>query len=813
MDINSRCCVKMKNQKNQEFPAHIISPLISTFYFHKVKLGQISDIHPANSLGVIMTTQNKNLICFLLCALLMATTSCSNDLEKKEAHYNKGMEYVTADNTKAAILEFRNAVQIDPKFANARYQLALAYLKNNEVKQAFKQFQRASSLDPNNTDALLKSAEMYFLGKAPKESREQVEKLLTIDPELPQAYALLASIELNEQKLDKAGNAIKNAIKLDQEQPSYHLIQSTILSALKEFDGAVEANLKAIDLDTGNIFYHNALVGLYLSWGKSEEAEKTLKNIISTFPDRPASYVDLAKFYLNTGNNDAAEEIIKEAINIKKDSAGLHVVLGNLYQNSNKMVLAEEAYTQALRKSDTPEDIKAILANFHFETGRYALAKEEINAIFKSNTDQPLAHLVKAKILIHAGKNSEALPIIDKTIEDFPKWGEAYYLKGLVHLNRGQTVLSYNAVDQALQYAPNDSKIRTLIAHHHFLKRDFAEAEQEARKALSLQGNNFRAAIILGKSLLGQGETEKALQFFEKMEQLLPANLEILYTKAICQIAAKDVTKATETLEKTLSINQDYSPALLTLTAILIKQKNQAHAVLRVRKQIEKSPNNPDFLLLLANLLKTDKPSQEEALTLYRKAQDLAPEAPRPYLMEAQLLVKMGKTSDAIAEYQTLLRKNPGFTEGHLALGVLLEESGDPKNAHESYRKALALNPQFAPAANNLAWGLTQVKDGDLGEALRLALLAKEQLPEDPLITDTLGMVHYKRGSYKLALSQFSFAVEKEADNPTLRYHLALALYNDGQRQKAKQELEKCLQSNHDFPDREAAKKLLAELG
>ncbi|MDA3786515.1 MAG: tetratricopeptide repeat protein, partial [Deltaproteobacteria bacterium] len=686
-------------------------------------------------------------------------------------------------------------------------------LKTGEVKQSFKQFERAASLDPKNTDALLKSAEMYFLGKANKESRERVDQILAVDPELSAAYALLANIELREQKTDKAQDAISRALELDPSNARYHLIQSAILSARKDFDGAVKANLRAIDLDRNNIAGHNNLVGLYLSWGKSEEAEKTLKNIISTIPDRLTSHIDLARFYLNTGKIDAAEQTIKGAINIQKENADLLVFLGNLYHRSNKIDLAEEAYRQAISKSENPEDIKAILANFHFETGRYTLAKKENDELLKNNADQSLAQLVKAKLLIHAGQNTEALPIIDKTIKNFPKWGEAYYLKGLAHFNQGEILLSYNALDLARQYAPNDSQIRTLIAHHLFLRKDFPEAKQEAEKALALQNNNFRAAIILGKSLLNMGQTENALQIFAGMEQQLPDNLEILYNKAICQIAAQEFDKATETLERTLRLNQDYTPSLLALTTIMLKQNNLDSAVLRVRNQIEKSPSNPEFLLLLGNLLKKDKTTQEEALTLFKKAQDLAPEAPTPYILEAQLLAYMGKTKEAIDQYRTLLSNKPEFMPGHMALGVLLEENGAPKAAQESYRKVLAINPQFAPAANNLAWLLAQEQDADMGEALRLALVAKKQLPDDPLITDTLGMIHYKRGSYKLALTQLAFAVEKGADNPTLRYHLALALHSDGQHEKAKKELEKCLQTDNDFPERDDARKLLAKLG
>ena len=111
-----------------------------------------------------------------------------------------------------------------------------------------------------------------------------------------------------------------------------------------------------------------------------------------------------------------------------------------------------------------------------------------------------------------------------------------------------------------------------------------------------------------------------------------------------------------------------------------------------------------------------------------------------------------------------------------MAIAVLMEAKGDENKAREHYAKALELNPEFAPAANNLAWLMAEEEGGDLGEAMRLALVAKEQYPEDPYIADTLGWIHYKRQSYGLALTQFVQAANGLPDNLTVQYHLALAL-------------------------------------
>ena len=53
------------------------------------------------------------------------------------------------------------------------------------------------------------------------------------------------------------------------------------------------------------------------------------------------------------------------------------------------------------------------------------------------------------------------------------------------------------------------------------------------------------------------------------------------------------------------------------------------------------------------------------------------------------------------------------------------------------YEKGLALNPRFAPAANNLAWVLSE-HGSDRDKALTLAQTAKEWAPEDPQVSDTL---------------------------------------------------------------------------
>ena len=131
--------------------------------------------------------------------------------------------------------------------------------------------------------------------------------------------------------------------------------------------------------------------------------------------------------------------------------------------------------------------------------------------------------------------------------------------------------------------------------------------------------------------------------------------------------------------------------------------------------------------------------------------------------------------------------------------------------SEQHYRAALAINPEFAPAANNLAYLLVS-QDKNIDEALNFARKAKEMLSDDPSVMDTLGFVYYKKGLYDSAIGEFEDSLEKLPDNPIVNYHLGMAYYQKGDKTRAKHQLEKALRLDKDFDGAEEAKSTLSTL-
>jgi len=135
------------------------------------------------------------------------------------------------------------------------------------------------------------------------------------------------------------------------------------------------------------------------------------------------------------------------------------------------------------------------------------------------------------------------------------------------------------------------------------------------------------------------------------------------------------------------------------------------------------------------------------------------------YTALAGIYVSQNRLDDAIKQYEAAIQKNPKFLAGYMTLGVIHEQKGNGDKAETYYRKVLDLNKDFAPAANNLAWNLSE-RGKNLDEALGFAQVAKEKMPKSAAVMDTLGWLYYLKGSYLNAVAELQ---ESAAWNPKTR--------------------------------------------
>lgn len=745
----------------------------------------------------------------VIIAFFLLASGCKDNAKNGETQYKKAMVYIDESKEKEAIIELRNAIQIDPKFAEARYQLGLLYLKNGYPRQAFGEFQRVSTLDPNNLDAKIKTAEFYLLGQKHDEARNAIEGVLTKDPKNIDGLALLANLELIEGNTGPALENIIKAITLAPELDRLYIIQGKVLAETRQFKEAEASMIKALTLNGEKQANYTTLVSFYTSQQQYNKANEVLQAMATAFPQSSQPYLLMASLSMRKGEIDTAEQHLRKAMKIDPNNAGLIVSTGDFFNKQGKNDEAEKLYKQAIDLSDSPENIKAKLANFYFEQRRFDEAKQVIEAIFKTNPKNGGAKLVEAKFLLKDGQFNEALDITSQLSNKYPNWGEVYFVKAMAHNSLKESDLAKNAFLKTVEKNPSHAKARTMLALLFLREGDFAEAKKEAAIALKIDPKNFQAAMLLAKGVLFSKEFENAKRMLSELDSKVPNNTEILGNLGLAYLGLDQPEKAKETFEKIMAVQPGNAKAFTFLLKLSREAGQDKDTLITMtREQIDKAPDSAGLQILFANLmLSSNKP--EEALKAYKLAQELDPHNPRPYTMSAMILNKQGKTAQAITEYEDLLAKKPDNIGAYMGLGAIYEQTGKTERAKENYRKVLNLNPNFAPAANNLAWLIAESTDPDLGEALRLAMIAKQELPDNANIIDTLGWVHFKRGSYTLARNEFEQAVEKDSNNTILRYHLALALHGEGKTDEAIEQMKQVVESQQEFKEKaDAVEKL-----
>jgi Tfp pilus assembly protein PilF len=201
----------------------------------------------------------------------------------------------------------------------------------------------------------------------------------------------------------------------------------------------------------------------------------------------------------------------------------------------------------------------------------------------------------------------------------------------------------------------------------------------------------------------------------------------------------------------------------------------------------------------------------DAAEAAYREAVRLDPNRPEGGLALAGFYLAGGKTAQALAAADALLKTQPRSDAAHTLRGDILGSNGSYQEARRAYEQALAINPRNAGAANNLAWLLSE-KFADKRRSYDLAALAYKEAPGNPNIVDTFGWIVYKHGDYPRAVALLKQSADRLAGNGEVMYHYGMALLQTGDTVQARQALSRAVQSATRFDSAGAAQRALSSL-
>lgn len=169
-------------------------------------------------------------------------------------------------------------------------------------------------------------------------------------------------------------------------------------------------------------------------------------------------------------------------------------------------------------------------------------------------------------------------------------------------------------------------------------------------------------------------------------------------------------------------------------------------------------------------------------------------------LNEIARVYRHGDPRQAVTQLKEFVRTYPNHDLGWTILGHAYEDLDQDRNAADSYRRALALNPKRAEAETGM--GILARKRGDDEEAMRRYRHATELNPKYAQVWSSMAVLALRRGEDKDALRYAEKAWELDDEDPAIAANLAIVYHYNGNKQKRDELTEKAKDLGYQKIDR-----------
>ena len=166
--------------------------------------------------------RNRCIVFVVIAVLSIAFVGCTRNPETAKRKYvESGLKYMEQKKYDSAVIQFKKALQVDPRYAEAHYQLGTAELDLQHFPEGYKELSQAVLLDPSHIKARLELGSLYLVARQSDKAEEQARHVVELDPKNADAFVLLGNALMGEKLQQDAVDAFTKAIS-DETRVSGH---------------------------------------------------------------------------------------------------------------------------------------------------------------------------------------------------------------------------------------------------------------------------------------------------------------------------------------------------------------------------------------------------------------------------------------------------------------------------------------------------------------------------------------------------------------------------------------------------------------
>jgi tetratricopeptide (TPR) repeat protein len=784
--------------------------------------------------------------------LLVAVSlgGCSSMEQKRDKFLASGQALYQQGDYVRARLQFKNALQIDPKFPIAFLWMGKTELKLQNPRNAYGSLSQAVELNPDLTEAQILLGDLFLMARQLDKAQEKAEIALKLEPKNIDALMLFASLAAARAQPQKSLEVLAEVHRLEPGKISAYLLEASILAKEKKPEEAAAALEKGITANPKALDLYVARAGLADSQKQFEVGESFLLKGVAQEPKNTGLYNQLARHYITTGQKDKAEEALRQNVSLEPNSELPMIMLSRFLVSQGRRQEAENTHKDFIKGHTDNYPARFSLAELYQGLRRPHQAEQVLEEIIKMDPDGPKGIKAKndlARLKVAQGHTVEGETLVNEVLKDNPKDMQAVETKGIIALSKKDGLTAVNSFRLLTQDRPQDPEAWLLLARAHLLNKEESQAREIAKKALEIkpdfldarkflygmfiQTKDYDSAIntiqgylrfnsqdkfnltTLGEVYAIKGDEAQARTTFQKIIDLDPKDPQGHYQLALLGLKTKKTDEALKYADKALQVQPNFLPALQLEVSIYQDQKQADKALAAVRQTLARSPKNPQLQQMLGELLLVQKQPQA-AIGPLTEALNLNPRQVAALQLLSLAYQQVPDSDKALQQLEAKVADPQEAPIFALVLATVYERQQKFDKAINLYSSLVARNLFTALARNNLAYLMAEHQPTveNLARAQKLASETLEDNPEEPSFLDTMGWVLGKQGKYAEAKAYIDKAAEQAPNQPALQYHLAWCEAKLGETAAARAALKKALDSKTTFIERDAAQKLLDSL-
>ena len=550
-----------------------------------------------------------------------------------------------------AIKCYKRVLRDEPTHLDAMYNRAICYMHLSQHKMAIPDLLTVSKENALYDRQLYIALAMCFVaGGDLNTAVRQLTKGLSKYPKFFEGYLTRGQLLLQVQRWDKALQDFYKAVTLDSRSGEAYLGMADCFRGLGELDSAIQAYTKAAEQRPTLIQSLTRRSQMYQDLGRPNDALSDMSLLLSQCPDHAQTYFAKAQLLLSLGAENEASLAFEQAIK---------------HDGEEKTLTAAAIFQLGL--------IKIRQKDFY---GAMFTLRRARDAKTQSKDQQTLKTYAEAVLSLMKRKFKEGIALLSKLIK------------------RKSVILSEF---EASLFAYRGYGLSALQKHAKAVK-DFRACQQV--KELD-SATNYNKAISQGIVASETSDYEKALRYFDRAQQLFPANMEPIAYKALALlIAAKAngmpgpmIDEARQHLDLALEKRASEAELYFLRAAIYYYQDECTSAVPDLEQAIEKAEDNVPAHYLLRGLCYARLRLYQEALQDFSIAIQLDEALADAYFFRGKCAFLLEDPSLAFMDFQKLILAKQADPLVHVHAGNLLMLTGSFEDATKAFSNANEIKP------------------------------------------------------------------------------------------------------------------------